>query len=208
MAGSPTLRPRKEPRQARSKQMRDEILAASIRVLRDQGPLRFTTLRVAAEAGISVGSLYQYFPNKQALIFALHSQRLEQAWLEVQAILDDNAWTPHEKVRRVTEFFFLAEHGDVRDMGPRLRETEMFFADQPEHQALDALVLERLAAFVRDELLPGASEERARFGAQLLVTVVESVGRAVASEGLEVEALRAWARECADMVTAHIQRPG
>ena len=75
MASRVTLTSRKEPKQAsRSRQMRDDILTASIRVLRKGRFPRFTTWRVAEAAGISVGSLYQYFPNKHALVFAIHSR--------------------------------------------------------------------------------------------------------------------------------------
>jgi AcrR family transcriptional regulator len=57
---------RKLPAQARSKQTVADILRGAIRVLERDGPLRFTTIRVAEAAGISVGSLYQYFPNKHS----------------------------------------------------------------------------------------------------------------------------------------------
>lgn len=59
---------RKIPKQARSRTMVDRILAAGADVLRTDGYAAFTTNRVAAAAGISPGSLYQYFPNKAAII--------------------------------------------------------------------------------------------------------------------------------------------
>ena len=55
--------------------MREDILKGSIRVLEKYGAHRFTTIRVAEETGVSVGSLYQYFPNKESLLFALHEHR-------------------------------------------------------------------------------------------------------------------------------------
>jgi AcrR family transcriptional regulator len=106
MASRVALTSRKEPKQGRSRQMRDDILTASIRVLRKEGPLRFTTWRVAEAAGISVGSLYQYFPNKHALVFAIHSWTVELAWIEVQRILDHDRWVAREKIRRVAQLFF------------------------------------------------------------------------------------------------------
>ncbi|WP_174513599.1 TetR family transcriptional regulator [Methylocella tundrae] len=106
MASRVALTSRKEPKQGRSRQMRDDILTASIRVLRKEGPLRFTTWRVAEAAGISVGSLYQYFPNKHALVFAIHSRTVELAWIEVQRILDHDRWVAREKIRRVAQLFF------------------------------------------------------------------------------------------------------
>jgi AcrR family transcriptional regulator len=65
------LRPRKSPRQARSADTVETILAAATRVLERESLAGFNTNRVAEVAGVSVGSLYQYFPNKSALIAAL-----------------------------------------------------------------------------------------------------------------------------------------
>jgi AcrR family transcriptional regulator len=65
------LRPRKSPRQVRSADTVETILAAAARILERESLAGFNTNRVAEVAGVSVGSLYQYFPNKSALIAAL-----------------------------------------------------------------------------------------------------------------------------------------
>jgi AcrR family transcriptional regulator len=65
------LRPRKSPRQARSAYTVETILAAATRILESESLAGLNTNRVAEVAGVSVGSLYQYFPNKSALIAAL-----------------------------------------------------------------------------------------------------------------------------------------
>jgi AcrR family transcriptional regulator len=65
------LTPRKSPRQQRSRATVDAILAATARVLVEAGYEHATTNRVAQAAGVSVGSLYQYFPNKEALVLAV-----------------------------------------------------------------------------------------------------------------------------------------
>ncbi len=62
------LEPRKLPVQARSAASVDAIMQATIQVLREVGKERLTTTRVAHRAGVSVGTLYQYFPNKSALL--------------------------------------------------------------------------------------------------------------------------------------------
>lgn len=67
---------RKTPRQARSTTTVEAIFEATIQVLLAEGPMRLTTTRVAERAGVSVGSLYQYFPNKQALFHALNERYL------------------------------------------------------------------------------------------------------------------------------------
>jgi len=87
------LQPRKEPRQARSKAMVDTILDAMARVLVERGYAKTNTNLVAEAAGISVGSLYQYFPNKDALIFALrerHVARMLTLFEDVVAKMDSS----------------------------------------------------------------------------------------------------------------------
>lgn len=63
--------PRKQPSQVRSRQTVEAIIEAAARILEDQGQAGFTTNAVAELAGVSVGSLYQYFPDKEALTGAL-----------------------------------------------------------------------------------------------------------------------------------------
>lgn len=69
--------PRKRPRQARSRATVETILTASARILVRRGFDGFTTNEVAEAAGVSIGSLYQYFPNKEALVAALIEQHVE-----------------------------------------------------------------------------------------------------------------------------------
>lgn len=64
-------KPRKLPSQKRSQAMVEALLDATARVLRREGYDRTSTNRVATVAGVSIGSLYQYFPNKEALVAAL-----------------------------------------------------------------------------------------------------------------------------------------
>jgi AcrR family transcriptional regulator len=71
---------RKRPRQARSKAMVTAILDAAARVVRTDGDDHLTTNRVAEVAGVSVGSLYQYFPNKAALLVALLERHDAEMW--------------------------------------------------------------------------------------------------------------------------------
>jgi AcrR family transcriptional regulator len=70
------LEPRKSPIQARSVASVDAILQATIQVLLRVGKERLTTTRVALRAGVSVGTLYQYFPNKKALLQAALKRHL------------------------------------------------------------------------------------------------------------------------------------
>jgi AcrR family transcriptional regulator len=71
------LEPRKSPVQARSTASVDAILEATVQVLMSVGKERLTTTRVALRAGVSVGTLYQYFPNKSALLQAVLKRHLD-----------------------------------------------------------------------------------------------------------------------------------
>ena len=71
MQQSVDANPRKSPRQDRSRATVEAILAAAAQVLVDRGYEAATTARIADRAGVSIGSLYQYFPNKEALVAAL-----------------------------------------------------------------------------------------------------------------------------------------
>jgi AcrR family transcriptional regulator len=66
-----SLTPRKKPQQRRSRVTIDTIFEAAIQVLLANGLDRITTIQIADRAGVSVGSLYQYFPNKNALLAAI-----------------------------------------------------------------------------------------------------------------------------------------
>lgn len=73
----PHLTARKQPRQARAQATLDVIFEATIQVLVKEGPQRLTTTRVAERAGVSVGTMYQYFPHKQALFYAVNERYLD-----------------------------------------------------------------------------------------------------------------------------------
>ncbi|WP_448651499.1 TetR/AcrR family transcriptional regulator [Pseudomonas fluorescens] len=72
-----TLKPRKSAVQARSVATVEALHTATLQVLTQQGLIRCTTTRVAERAGMSVGSLYQYYPNRDALLAAVLQKHLE-----------------------------------------------------------------------------------------------------------------------------------
>lgn len=71
------LKPRKTPQQARSVATIEAIHIATIQVLLADGVGRLTTTAVAERAGVSVGTMYQYYPHKQALLFAIVERQME-----------------------------------------------------------------------------------------------------------------------------------
>jgi AcrR family transcriptional regulator len=80
------LEPRKSPIQARSTASVDAILQATLQVLQAVGKEQLTTTKVAARAGVSVGTLYQYFPNKSSLLQAVLRRHMEDVFGAVEQV--------------------------------------------------------------------------------------------------------------------------
>ena len=98
--------PRKTPVQARAAVTVEAISEATLQVLLSQGADRLTTTRVAARAGVSVGTLYQYFPNKQALLFAVLENNVEKIVLAIETACEQACGKPLcEMIRHVVEAF-------------------------------------------------------------------------------------------------------
>ncbi len=203
----PTLAPRKRPKQARSQQMQQDILDACIRVLRRDGIARLTTPRIAEAAGISVGSLYQYFPNKEAILYAIHSRTTEIAWIEVQRILDDRGLEARERLRLIARFYFHGETEDVARMGPAALDIDHFVGQDARHQELAQQVATRFTRFVRESLPRKARSGDVEFASRLVVTVIDGVGRNLAQQGLPADVLDEWARAVAKMLADFIGLP-
>jgi AcrR family transcriptional regulator len=87
---------RREPKQERARQTVEAVLEAVPRVLRRHGAEAITTNRVAEVAGVSVGSLYQYFPDKQAIFAALHDRHVDDVRDVIERTVADCATAPLE----------------------------------------------------------------------------------------------------------------
>ena len=66
--------PRRVPRQDRSRFLVDVIRTAALRILREEGMDALTTNRIASVAGVAVASVYQYFPNKEAILASVYEE--------------------------------------------------------------------------------------------------------------------------------------
>jgi AcrR family transcriptional regulator len=82
---------RRRPKQRRARQTVEAVLDAVIRLLKRGGSKAITTNRIAEVAGVSIGSLYQYFPDKRAIFTALHERHVEQIDRMVQTKLVEHA---------------------------------------------------------------------------------------------------------------------
>jgi AcrR family transcriptional regulator len=109
------LEPRKSPVQARSAASVDAILEATIQVLLHVGKDRLTTTRVALRAGVSVGTLYQYFPNKIALLQAALKRHLDEVTEAVELVCkEQKGKTLRQMVTALITAFLEAKMRDAK----------------------------------------------------------------------------------------------
>ena len=100
---------RNKPKQMRSKLMFDNILVASTRVLEEVSFEKFTTNRVAEAAGISIGSLYQYFPNKQSILIELERIAIDKMTENIEILLFEENHTSQDRLFKVIEYFLITD---------------------------------------------------------------------------------------------------
>ena len=95
-----TKTPRKRPQQARAQSTVHAILEATVQVLEREGPEAATTTRIAEVAGVSVGTLYQYYSHRDAIFDALQEREFDRAIVLMQEVLSENhlARSPRETV--------------------------------------------------------------------------------------------------------------
>lgn len=100
-------RPRKQPRQERSQLTVEAILDAAIQIFERHGYAKGTTTKIAERAGIAVGSLYQYYPNKDAILVAVALRHLEESEAILKRLLGEATATTGEPladlIRRLVE---------------------------------------------------------------------------------------------------------
>jgi AcrR family transcriptional regulator len=94
---------RREPKQQRSRETVEVVLEAVRHVLRRHGAEAITTNRVAEAAGVSIGSLYQYFPEKQAIFMALHDRHVDSVRHVIERTMTTTSASLEEFTRELVE---------------------------------------------------------------------------------------------------------
>ena len=192
--------PRKTPVQTRAAVTVEAISEATIQVLLSHGADRLTTTRVAERAGVSVGTLYQYYPNKESLLFAVLEDHLDKVTSAVETACEQARHKPlSQMIRTVVEAFVDAkmERTDisvalykiaadvggpalVKKAGQRQRRAlEAMFQTAPDTEsppdrfAID-MMCSAMAGAIRSVLEAGASPTMARKLREHLVLLCQS----------------------------------
>jgi AcrR family transcriptional regulator len=198
--------PRKEPKQARARATIEAILAAAAQILVQDGFEAATTNSIAQRAGVSVGSLYQYFPSKEAVIFALVERHVGKMQRQLEEVIAEYSEAPLEEIVPTYVKAMLAAHR----VEPRLH--RVFSEQLPKLAGRDALMrwsedAERVVRGVlyqhRDRLRPRDLE----MAAFLLLHAVEAITHALVifrPRYLEREAL---ADEISELIMRYLLEP-
>ena len=197
---------RKEPQQVRSTELVAAILEAAVQVLAKEGARRFTTVRVAEKAGTSVGSLYQYFPNKAAILFRLQSEEWRRTTELLRGILADVRKSPPERLRALVHAFVRSECEEAA-VRVALNDAAPLYRDAPEAQAARGSADRTLRVFMRSALPAAPLAVRTRAG-DLIMTTLSAAGKQF-SEGPRTPAeIRKYADAMADMFCAYLEKLG
>lgn len=203
---SASISSRRKPKQARSADLLQAILQAAVQVLAKEGVNRFTTTRVAERAGVSVGSVYQYFPNKASILFRLQSDEWQQTTELMCSILGDTQRPALERLRMLTHAFVRSECEEA-EVRTALGDAAPFYRDAPEAQEVRAAGDEIVSVFMK-EALPKASGATREMAGDLIVRTLSSVGKDFSESPRTAAEIEAWADALADMLCAYVERLG
>ena len=195
---------RKRPKQARSTDLVAAILEAAAQVLAKEGAPRFTTARVAERAGVSVGSVYQYFPNKAAILFRLQSDEWRRTSELLRVILEDVQRPPLERLRHLVHAFLRSEC-DEAAMRVALNDAAPLYRDAPEAREARASGERTMQVFML-EALPKSSESTRALAADLITTTLSKVGKHFSESSRSPLEIETYASAMADMFCAYLER--
>ncbi|HSI50241.1 MAG TPA: TetR family transcriptional regulator [Ideonella sp.] len=199
---SPPVSSRRLPKQARSNDLVAAILEAALQVLAKEGARRFTTTRVAERAGVSIGSVYQYFPNKAAILFRLQSDEWRQTTEMLGRILEDTREPPLDRLRALVHAFIRSEC-DEAEVRTALAAAAPLYRDAPEAHEARASGDRTVQRFMA-EALPSASKATRTLAAELITTTLGAVGKEFSESPRTPRQIKAYANAMADMFCAYL----
>ena len=192
---------RKQPQQARSTELVAVILEAAVQVLTKEGAQRFTTARLAEKAGVSVGSVYQYFPNKAAILFRLQSDEWRQTTELLRRILEDVRRPPLERLRTLVHAFIRSEC-DEAAVRVALDDAAPLYAPEAQEAMASG---ERIVQVFMREALPKASKATRALAADLITTTFSAVGKQFSEAPRTPAEIKVYADAMADMFCAYLR---
>lgn len=180
--------PRKTPVQERAAVTVEAIAEATVQVLLTHGSDRLTTTRVAERAGVAVGTLYQYFPNKQSLLFAVLKGHLKVVSDRVEAACERAKHEPlSEMIRQMVEAY-VGVKMERSDISVALYQ----IAPDVGGPALMKRVLQRLRKAVEAmlETAPDMTLPPDKFAVEMMLAAISGAMRSVLEAGASPALMR------------------
>ena len=177
------------------------VLDAAVQVLRSEGAARFTTARVAERAGVSVGSLYQYFPNKASILFRLQADEWRRTTDLMREILKDAA-PPPDRVRRLVHAFLRSECEEAQ-IRLALGDAAPLYRDAPEASEAREGGSGVIRAFI-DEVLPRVPPARRGVVAELFEQTLTQVGSSFSQVERTEDEIDAYVGAMGEMLNAYL----
>lgn len=202
---TPPTAPRRRPRQERSKQTVDVLLTATARVLAREGAAQATTNRIAEVAGVSIGSLYQYFPNKAALIEALRERFDRQFDERVRGRLAALADASLEDAVRGAVDVMIVLHADDPELHNALSELR----SEPEFQAKLADLetdMTRLTVALLERHREAVRPDDLELAARVCMGAIEGLTHGTALRDPELLRDPKYAAELSELVLRYLRR--
>lgn len=194
---------KKHAKQQRSIATVAAIVEAATYILEREGPTGFTANKVVEKAGVNIASFYQYFPNKEALLFHIAKLTWGKQLERLSPILTRDGSDHASKLRAFIREFFQIEAAEV-DLRRALRIASVDLKDTGEFQALIA----DGAALTRGFLTEAVGIEDANdldFIVNFMVTLVTSFAERTTDEGTDGDDLVRQADLLTDMLIAHFR---
>ncbi|PRD49828.1 TetR family transcriptional regulator [Phyllobacterium myrsinacearum] len=206
MISSPpqALKPRKRPQQRRALATLDAIFEATIQLLVKDGLSQLTTTRVAERAGVSVGTMYQYFPHKQALIYAVNERYLELLAERIEATCRDRQGSlTGDMVEALIDTYWQAKT-DKPDVTRALYRSVV----EMDNEALISAFAVRTDVAITAMLASASDNDRsdARSNTRTLVTVIFGTVRNSFERGHSGEIAEDLRRQLVIMCRAYLER--
>lgn len=205
MGDAPPFEPRKSPRQARARASVDAILEAAAQLFAKHGFEETNTNAVARRAGVSIGTLYQYFPNKEALMVELHRRHVDLVLGALgERLITAVALPLDEACERLVEAM-LDVRKDIRTelmelFGVHIRRLRGLNPMKETYRKATALVHAYLERH-RDVMRP----QNLELAALLVVAAVDRCSEAVVLQDPDSDLTRDAAREITELVLRYLR---
>jgi AcrR family transcriptional regulator len=153
---------------------------------------------------VSVGSLYQYFPNKASILFRLQSDEWQQTTEQWRDILGDTSQPPLDRLRHLVYTFIKSEFEEA-SLRVALDDAAPLYRDAAEAQEIHSEGDRIVDAFIL-EALPNASEQTRELAGELIITTMTAVGKELSETPRPEADIAAFAEAMSDMFSAYLTK--